>query len=505
MQLWSTNRQIVAFSSITMSVRAYHFESTLVVAACSASRGIGKDGTLPWPKLPSDLKAFKELTMGHPVLMGSATYESLPKSVRPLPGRLNIVLSSRTRAQLQLPDNVLIAGSLPAAAALLEARGLQRVFVIGGASIYKQALAAPQWSHRVHYTHIEKEFPCDRFFPANLDDPQHGFQLISLGAREEEGGVAFQKREYVRSEPGTDVTFLDERRLSTFAEAAHAEYQYLDLVRRIIREGVQRDDRTGTGTRSIFGAQMRFDLKDSFPLLTTKRVFWRGVVEELLWFISGSTDAKQLSAKGVSIWDGNGSRQFLDKLGFTHREVGDLGPVYGFQWRHFGAKYEDCRKDYSGEGVDQLAQVIDTIKRKPHDRRIVLCAWNPDAMAEMALPPCHVLSQFYVANGRLSCQMYQRSCDMGLGVPFNIASYALLTLLVASVCGLQAGEFVHTLGDAHVYNNHIEALEQQLQRKPKPFPRVAITPRENIEHFTADDIKLVGYEPHKTIKMKMAV
>lgn len=493
------------FSSSAMTARTCHFESTLVVAACGASRGIGKDGTLPWPKLSSDLKAFKALTMGHPVLMGSTTYESLPKSVRPLPGRLNIVLSSRTRTQLGLPDSVLIAGSLSAAATLLEKLGLRRVFVIGGASIYKQALATPQWSHRVHYTHIENDFPCDRFFPADLDDPQQGFQLISLGAQEEQGDIIFQQREYVRSEPGTNVTFLDERQASTYGEARHAEYQYLDLVRRILREGVQRDDRTGTGTKSLFGAQMRFDLKDSFPLLTTKRVFWRGVVEELLWFISGSTDAKKLSVKGVNIWDGNGSRQFLDKLGFSDREVGDLGPVYGFQWRYFGAKYKDCRKDYSGEGVDQLAQVIDTIKRKPNDRRIILCAWNPNAIPEMALPPCHVLAQFYVANGRLSCQMYQRSCDMGLGVPFNIASYALLTLLIACVCGLEAGEFVHTLGDAHVYNNHVESLEQQLEREPKPFPRVEIRPRDNIEHFTAKDIKLVGYEPHKTIKMKMAV
>ena len=183
----------------------------------------------------------------------------------------------------------------------------------------------------------------------------------------------------------------------------------------------------GTGTLSKFGCQMRFNLREHFPLLTTKRVFWRGVAEELLWFISGKTNAKELHDKGIHIWDGNASRAYLDSIGLTDREEWDLGPVYGFQWRHFGAKYVDMHTDYTGQGVDQLAELIHTIKTKPHDRRLVLSAWNPAALKEMALPPCHMFAQFYVANGELSCQLYQRSCDMGLGVPFNIASYALLT------------------------------------------------------------------------------
>jgi len=252
---------------------------------------------------------------------------------------------------------------------------------------------------------------------------------------------------------------------------------------------------------------MRFSLRDNvFPLLTTKKVFWRGLAEELLWFISGATNANLLAEKKIHIWDGNGSREFLDNRGLKDREVGDLGPVYGFQWRHFGAEYENMNTDYAGKGVDQLAAVIDTIKNNPNSRRIVLTAWNPMDQQKMALPPCHMFCQFYVANGELSCQMYQRSADMGLGVPFNIASYSLLTRLVAQVCGLKAGEFVHAIGDCHVYLNHVEPLRQQLEREPRPFPTLEINPEvKSIDGFKFSDFKIVDYNPYKSIKMKMAV
>jgi len=287
----------------------------------------------------------------------------------------------------------------------------------------------------------------------------------------------------------------------------HEEKQYLDLISKIIKQGNQRGDRTGTGTKSLFGAQMRFSLRDgAYPLLTTKRVFYRGIAEELFWFIHGSTDARKLQEKNVRIWDGNSSRQFLDSIGLTDREEGDLGPVYGFQWRHFGAEYTNMHADYTGQGVDQLANVINMIKNRPTDRRILMCAWNPADLDKMALPPCHCLVQFYVANGELSCQLYQRSADMGLGVPFNIASYALLTVMIAHVTGLVPGDFVHTLGDAHVYNNHVTALNVQLEREPRPFPKIKITRKvENIEDFTIDDFEISGYDPHPKIAMDMAV
>ncbi|KAJ4291247.1 Thymidylate synthase [Collariella sp. IMI 366227] len=221
----------------------------------------------------------------------------------------------------------------------------------------------------------------------------------------------------------------------------HEEYQYLDLVREILDQGELREDRS--------------------------RVFTKAVIAELLWFISGDTSSQTLSSQGVKIWDGNGSREFLDSLGLTDREAGDLGPVYGFQWRHFGAEYVDSKTDYTGKGVDQLARIVHMLRTNPYDRRLVLSAWNPADMSRMVLPPCHMFAQFY---GHLHCQLYQRSCDMGLGVPFNIASYALLTHMLAYACDLVPGSLTHVMGDAHIYLNHVSALETQLEREPRDFP-----------------------------------
>ncbi|MCJ7483050.1 MAG: thymidylate synthase [Thermodesulfovibrionales bacterium] len=285
------------------------------------------------------------------------------------------------------------------------------------------------------------------------------------------------------------------------------EEQYTTLVQKILDNGVSRSDRTGVGTLSVFGAQLRFNLRNqSFPLLTTKRVPWKSVCHEMLWFIAGSTDASLLRQKGVKIWDANGSRAFLDGRGLGHRREDDLGPVYGFQWRHFGAKYNTCDDTYTNCGVDQLKLLIENIKTNPNDRRLILTAWNPCDVDSMALPPCHCLAQFYVANGELSCQLYQRSGDMGLGVPFNIASYALLTHMIAHVTQLKAGDFVHTLGDAHIYTNHVDCLHEQLKRKPKPAPILKITRNiTDIDDFCINDFEVINYDPHPTIKMQMAV
>uniref|UniRef100_A0A2K5LG48 Thymidylate synthase n=1 Tax=Cercocebus atys TaxID=9531 RepID=A0A2K5LG48_CERAT len=281
----------------------------------------------------------------------------------------------------------------------------------------------------------------------------------------------------------------------------HGELQYLGQIEHILRCGVRKDDRTGTGTLSVFGMQARYSLRDEFPLLTTKRVFWKGVLEELLWFIKVKKSVKNLGCQ----WD---SRGLFGQPGSSSPEKkGDLGPVYGFQWRHFwGQNYTRYESDYSGQGVDQLQRVIDTIKTNPDDRRIIMCAWNPRDLPLMALPPCHALCQFYVVNSELSCQLYQRSGDMGLGVPFNIASYALLTYMIAHITGLKPGDFVHTLGDAHIYLNHIEPLKIQLQREPRPFPKLKILRKvEKIDDFKAEDFQIEGYNPHPTIKMEMAV
>lgn len=293
----------------------------------------------------------------------------------------------------------------------------------------------------------------------------------------------------------------------TAAGVNFEESQYLHLVKEVIANGVDRMDRTGTGTLSKFGATMHFDLRNGqIPLLTSKKVYFRSIAEELLWMISGSTDAEKLREKKVDIWNANASRENLDKLGFKDRKVGDLGPVYGFQWRHFGAKYIDAKTDYTGQGVDQLQQVIKQLKTDPYGRRAIISAWNPVDLNQMTLAPCHSMCQFYVANGELSCLMYQRSCDLGLGAPFNIASYALFTRLVAQVVGLQPGDFIHHIGDAHVYKNHIDALTRQLENVPYPFPKLEINSAvTDIDSFTINDFTLINYKHHDPIRMKMAV
>ncbi|MFU1520063.1 thymidylate synthase [Vreelandella alkaliphila] len=264
------------------------------------------------------------------------------------------------------------------------------------------------------------------------------------------------------------------------------EQPYLDLMRTVMEQGVDRDDRTGVGTRSVFGHQMRFDLSRGFPLLTTKKLHLRSIIHELLWFLKGDTNIGYLKEHGVRIWD-----EWAD-------ESGNLGPVYGYQWRSWPSP--------NGGSVDQISNVLEQIRKTPQSRRLIVSAWNPGQVDEMKLPPCHCLFQFYVANGRLSCQLYQRSADIFLGVPFNIASYALLLSMVAQVTGLEPGEFVHTLGDAHLYSNHLEQAREQLSRTPKAPPRLSLNPQvTNLFDFTFDDINIEEYESHPHIKAEVAV
>eukprot|EP00747_Dinoflagellata_sp_TGD_P013307 gnl/TRDRNA2_/TRDRNA2_122432_c0_seq3.p1 gnl/TRDRNA2_/TRDRNA2_122432_c0~~gnl/TRDRNA2_/TRDRNA2_122432_c0_seq3.p1 ORF type:complete len:576 (-),score=87.34 gnl/TRDRNA2_/TRDRNA2_122432_c0_seq3:377-2104(-) len=441
-----------------------------VIVATTPKGGIGKDGTLPW-HLPEDLAHFKQVTTAradgvtgqNAVVMGRKTWESIPQKFRPLAGRINVVLT-RAPKPAGYPDGVLTAPSLTAAMEKLAARGsaVAEVFVIGGQEAFQEAVGLPNCEY-IFLTRVGVDMECDAFFPA-IDDNR--FRIVYASKTFSHGEIPYDFVAYQNLEQSTPSPALDAVRAN---KLVHQEQQYLEMVRDIIENGEAMGDRTGTGTRSLFGTMMRFDLRNSFPLLTTKRVFWRGVMEELLWFIKGDTNAQHLSDKGVKIWDANGCREFLDKRGLSHREEMDLGPVYGFQWRHFGAEYKDMHTNYTGQGIDQLAECIHTIKNNPTDRRIIMSAWNPADLSKMALPPCHMFCQFYVntEKGELSALMYQRSADMGLGVPFNIASYALLTCMVAQVCGLKPGDFVHTLGNAHVYSNHIEPLKTQLQRTPR--------------------------------------
>ncbi len=291
--------------------------------------------------------------------------------------------------------------------------------------------------------------------------------------------------------------------------------QYLDLCKHILENGTYKDDRTGTGTYSVFGYQARYNLNEGFPLLTTKKVFLRGIIHELLWFISGDTNIKYLVDNNVHIWDdwayknyknskdyqGETMPEFADKIKAASKDsdfvktYGELGPVYGRQWRNFNE-----------EGVDQLANLIDQIKKNPNSRRLIISAWNPCEVDQMALPPCHSFIQFYVIDGKLSCQLYQRSADVFLGVPFNIASYSLFTMMIAQVCGLGVGDFIHTMGDAHIYSNHVDQIKLQLSRDMRKLPAMKINPNvKSIYDFKIEDFTLEGYDPHPAIKGDVAV
>ena len=443
-----------------------------LIAAVSRNSVIGKGGSLPWPRLTNDFKHFSYITkytsrtipnplaqypllnLGeetypkllkqesgkirkNAVIMGRKTFESLGGDMgeKTLTGRINIVIS-RNKEYKTEGKEVLIANSFQESLEIckeLKTKGeLNEIYICGGEAIYEEAISRPEDVNIIYITRVWIHIPDgEAKFPV-IDENIYSPVFVSKTIAESEISYDYimyvpKTRIYIYNNPNIPGEILTRYK-------KHEEQQYLEYIYKILMTGKEKMDRTGTGTLSIFGGQMRFDLSQNiFPLLTTKRVFWRGVVEELLWFLRGDTNSKHLTELGVKIWEANGSREFLDSRGLTNNEEGDLGPVYGFQWRHFGAKYEGSNADYGGKGVDQLMDIIQTIKENPNDRRIIMTAWNPLSLQYMALMPCHLLSQFYVSQGKLSCMLYQRSCDMGLGVPFNISSYALLTHILAKV------------------------------------------------------------------------
>lgn len=459
-----------------------------IIAAVDIQNGIGLQNKIPWLDEYSDLADFKKITSEcdsekrqNVIIMGRNTWDSINQKA--LPRRLNIIISSTIKDSL----NCLVFKNLDDCLENLEQNyfhKINKIFIIGGEQLYNEAIAHPMCD-KIYLTKIPGKYDCDKFFPVIDNDIYDKMPVIS-----QRDGMEF---------------YIYEKTKQFNME----EYQYIKLIKKIIYSGSIKDDRTNIGTFSIFGNQMRFNLQNNnFPLLTTKRVFLRGIIEELLWFINGSTDSKLLSDKNVKIWDANGSREFLDNLGFTDREEGDLGPVYGFQWRNWGAEYIDNKSNYSNKGIDQLSNLIEDIKKNPNSRRLILSAWNVADIPKMALPPCHIMCQFYVSDGKLSAQLYQRSGDVGLGVPFNIASYALLLKMIAHVTNYEVGDFVYTLGDAHIYNNHIEALKKQINRIPREFPKLYLKNSEtikNITDFTIDNFDVKDYKPHANIKMQMAV
>lgn len=438
------------------------------------SDGLYQSGTIPWSN-KEDLLFFRQTTLNSTIIMGRHTWESLP---RKLDHRTHIVVTSRAIPDIETSTS--LYGALQLAGTLN-----QPIFVIGGAQLFLEALTI-YWHmiDTIYLSRIPGDYNCNVFFPIRALGPLENTSIIE----------------------GT--TLLVNKLIPT---RNHGEYQYLNLLQHIMDVGDVRMDRTQTGTKSVFGEKMEFDLRDGFPLLTTKRTWFTGIKKELLFFISGKTDTKILEVQGVNIWKGNTSKAFLEKSKLPWRE-GDMGPGYSHQWRHAGALYHGCDADYQGQGVDQLAELIHGIKNDPYGRRHIIDSWSVPDIKDMALPPCHCFVQFYVSNNELGqptfldCLLHQRSADMFLGVPFNIASYSMLLLIVAHITGLTARKFIHSLGDAHIYSTHYEAVTEQLKRRPFSFPTVTINPEvTDIDSLQESDITLSNYKCWDKITAVMAV
>jgi len=432
-----------------------------------------------------DLKNFQQITTGKSetkniVIMGYKTWLSIPEGKRPLKDRMNIVL---TKSHIvSESENVKSFKSLEKAFSW-SSKGDGEIFVIGGTQIFNECCKSEYIDNlsKLYVTRFD-----DNYHPRNTT---HSFpsQLFNDMKLVKQSAINHEicERPHLETPKGFLDEYLKEQTSKSISftfdiyqnknEINEEEYQYLNLLKKVLEEGLETESRNSK-VFSLFGEKMVYDLSKGFPLLTTKRVGYKTVLRELLWFIGGATSNKELTDKKVHIWTPNSSREFLDSRGLDYEE-GDLGPVYGFQWRHFGAEYEDKDTDYRGKGVDQLQNVIDLIKNEPNSRRIILNSWNASDLDKMALPPCHVMCQFNVdtKNNKLDCQLYQRSGDMFLGVPFNIASYAFLTHIIGKITGYQVGRLIHILGDTHIYESHLDAVKEQIERVPYQFPELSIS------------------------------
>jgi dihydrofolate reductase/thymidylate synthase len=464
---------------------------TFLILARDQNDGIGRNGQIPW-WCPDDTELFRAITTHtntgkrNLVIAGHRTRQSMPATLKD-----RVLVTLDRDGEYRLPDDTTDAD-------------VDQVFLAGGKAAMQTWYDQNPLPECLILTRIDGSYDCD----VTVTDEDLWLDEYRVYATKRLDGAT------------TTVYVLDEGEITlpSGLEAAglrHDETQYLDLVREILETGeVRQNERTGAGTKSVFGRQLRFDLSETFPLLTTKRVFFRGVVEELAWFLNGDTDSKTLERKRVNIWKGNTSRAFLDGRDLPYPE-GVAGPVYGAQWRHWGGEYFPTTGASRG-GTDQIENVIESLTSDPESRRHVVSAWNPGALHEMALPPCHALFQFYAtaphADGkrRLKCQMYQRSCDVALGLPFNIASYALLTHIIAKACDMVPDELVISLGDCHIYMPHEQALRDQLDRPPLPFPRLSVvtSSTDAIEEFLDDpmgSVTLDEYVHHGTLQMEMIV
>ena len=470
-----------------------------IFALCKKNNGIGNNGILPWTNLKEDMKYFKDTTINNIVIMGRKTWESLPEKHKPLQNRINIIISkTMKRDDIREYKDTYLATS--PGMALIKAKLLNpesRIFVIGGAEIYN--LYLEQFKENlmnIYVTEVYNTYECDKVI--NYGDIKETFKLIHVSQFCEDKGVHYRFLKYTT-------------RLSSIIEWVNEEeLMYLDTLEEIIINGEKRDNRTGINTLSKFGVSFTFDLTDTFPVLTTKRMYLRGIFEELMFYLSGSTNNKVLTDKNVNIWNDNTSRDFLDKRGLNHYIEGDMGETYGFNFRHFGAEYVGCDRDYSGCGYDQLENAIHLIKNDPTSRRIIINLWNPSTLHKASLPSCLYCYQFNVdiINKRLDVLLIMRSSDFFLANNWNVCTGAFLVHLICNLEGidLTPGNLHMVCGDTHVYENHIEAANELLTRKPKPFPKLWVKhKKQKITDFTYDDIELLDYYPYKNIPVKMAI
>lgn len=515
------------------------------IACLNYNNAIGLSNKLIY-RIPSELKFFKKTTINshnnsNLIVMGRKTFESLNKS--PLQNRMNYVISTQSdilNKEYKNIDNLLFFNSIDKCLEYSKTHTFNNMFICGGTSIYKYFID----NNLLDYLLITKiNKPCldlgDVFFPdftdkfKLIDTESHinksGTQILTNDkhlfdysintyinltrfTNNEKYKIFYHKKNNHKYNPLINNLIMPEHQAVSYSTIANSqynsEYNYLNQLRNVLENGKIRETRNSK-TLSIFGINMDFDISKTIPLLTTKKIYWKGIINELLWFLKGQTNNKYLQDNKVYIWNGNSSREFLDSRNLEHLKEGDCGPIYGFQWRHFNAKYVDCNSDYTSKGIDQFQNVINTINTDPMSRRMIISAWNPCQLDEMCLPPCHVLYQFYVSINSdgdkcLSCSMYQRSGDMFLGVPFNIASTATLTYIIANITNCKPDKITIKIGDAHIYESHIDAVNKQLSREPTYFPTLEIKNKsKNIEDYIVDDFIINDYNCQSAIKAPM--
>lgn len=459
------------------------------ILAVDKRLGIARDGALPW-HIKQDMVYFKKMTYGHTVIMGYNTWEALNK--KPLVGRTNVVISTSTEEPQYNSDHIVCSLGMAYGIIDMNIKEGKPVFVIGGDKTFYSFLDR---INTIYITHIDKDFKCDTF-ATFFEKLPYEFALTDWS------------KEFYSEEEKCSFRFLTFQK----TDGKHGELQYLGLLKDIMTNGKPRGDRTGTGTIGVFARQLRFDISKYCPLLTTKFVGYKSIVKELLWFLRGDTNSKTLEKDNVNIWKGNSSREFLDKCKLSYQE-GDIGPMYGFNWRHCDADYKGCSHDYTSQGIDQLEEVMQLLRDDPFSRRIMMTTYNVRDRHKGVLYPCHgIVVQFYVDveddTKYLSCHMYQRSVDTFLGLAYNIASYSILVNIIALKVGMKPRELVISTGDTHIYNNHIEQCRTQMKRRPYPFPVLEIDPQvkdKDWKDIDVNDFKMVGYLHHPAIKGEMSV